>query len=191
MPQAVECPRCAATVGLEPAVPLGCVTYRCIARGWNYVCCPACDYTWNFAPDPLETGSEDKAVPNAAPKTASAHPTPAPKRPEPDFNRLFVALDQFTSVITSSPAAASDPRVQLQLNFIKASKEGLISAQAESLAYRAVRQAQVDALGAATREKREQQRAKMEEMKKPLPALDGEALARALLKNLGFINRSR
>jgi hypothetical protein len=86
---------------------------------------------------------------------------------------------------------ASDPRVQLQLNFIRASKDGVIAAHAEDLAYRQVRQAQVDALGAGTREKREQQRVKMEEMSKPLPSLDGEALARALLKNLGFIQGSR
>jgi hypothetical protein len=191
VPVAVECPRCEAIVGLEPATPFGCVTYRCIARGWNYVCCPACDYTWNFAPDPLEAQSEGKAEPTPAPKTASAHSIPERKREEPDFNRLFVALDQFTNLISSSPAAAADPRVQLQLNFIKASKDGLIAAHAESLAYRKVRQVQVDALGAATREKSAQQRAKMKEMSKPLPALDGEALARALLKNLGFINGSR
>ena len=191
IPVEVECPRCRAMVGLEPAAPLGCVTYRCIARGWNYVCCPACDYTWNFAPDPLEAQAESQSVPSPAPKTASAQSIPATKRPEPDFNRLFAALDQFTSLLSSSPAVAADARVQNQLNFIKASKEGVISAHAESVAYQKVRQAQVDALGAATREKSERQRAKMEEMSKPLPALDGEALARALLRNLGFISGSR
>jgi hypothetical protein len=46
MPASVECPRCKRPIGLQPCALLGRMNPACIGRMWNYICCPACDYTW-------------------------------------------------------------------------------------------------------------------------------------------------
>jgi predicted double-glycine peptidase len=176
IPGQVACPRCKKAVGLSPAVALGCLRDGCIARMWNYVACPSCDFMWSFN----EAGASTADLPRAA---ASAGDSLMP--PVPDLDKTFAQLDQFCAHVLSLPDAANHPDLQAQIDFIQGSKDKLRLAQAEELG--AIK-ARLDRLAAASEEKKkrvEAERKKQEELSAP-PPLDGSALGKALLKNLGF-----
>ncbi len=192
----IACPRCKNAVSLEPAALLGCMNNACPARLWHYVCCPTCDLTWNFTIDPPKSGAAASAPAVAAPASAPAEaaaaappPPAAPSAADPlNLSKLFAEVDKFCNHILSLPAAANHPEIQQQLAFITASKEKLSAAMAEELAKRKAHQDKIGAMAQAAKEKQEAHRKKVEEMNKPSPPLDGDALGRALLKNLGIVS---
>lgn len=192
-PVAVECPRCKKPVALQPCTLLGCMNDSCIARMWNYLCCPACDYTWNFSMEPPEGGKtasdllrgKGHAGPSATLSAAAAAGAASAADPM-NFDRLFGELDKFCNLILASPAGANDPAIRQQLDFIQGSKERIRLAQAETLAHRQMVRDQLMKLAEESKKKEEVHRQHVEELNTPAPPLDGDALGRALLKNLGF-----
>jgi hypothetical protein len=177
MLSSVDCPRCAKPTGLEPGVVLGCIKDGCIARMWNWICCPACDYVFTLKAG-AAAGTAVEAQPSAA---GTAVPLPAV-----DIAKLFAEMDKFTSHVLSIPAAANDPHIKQTLELVAASKDQFKAAHAEDLARRAAVSGQLAALEEKTKQQKEAQLKKKEERDAPPPPLDGNALGNALLKNLGF-----
>ena len=150
----------------------------CIARIWNWICCPSCDYVFS-----LKAGAA-AGSPVEPPRPAAG---PAALGPAIDLAKLFADMDKFTSHVLSVPGAADNHDIKAQLDFVSASKEKLKVTSAEELASRTAVMGQLAALKEKNKQQREAQLQKIEEMKKPLPPLDGDALGRSLLKNLGII----
>jgi hypothetical protein len=193
MPANVECPNCNNLVGLQPGALLGCVNNTCIARMWNYICCPSCDHTWTFILQPPEAGASASDFPNgtsrpgvSSPLSPNARTTPAPADDQVDLKPLFGELDKFCSLILSLPGAANHPEIKKQVDFIAGSKEKLRLARTESLAYRKMSREQLTKLQEEAKQRDEAHRKKIEDLNRPLPPLDGNALGHALLKNLGL-----
>jgi hypothetical protein len=192
----VQCPRCKNGVSLEPLALLGCMNNACAARLWNYVCCPTCDLTWNFTVEPprRSAGAPSSvpapAVPASTPgESAAPAPAAAASAADPlNFGKLFEELDKFCNHILSIPAAANHPDIKKQFDFIKSSKEQLLLAHAESVINRKLHQDQLAAFTESAKQRKEAHQKKLDELNKPLGPLDGDALARALLKNVGFIS---
>jgi len=198
----IPCPRCKNAVPLQPGALLGCLNGGCDARMWNYVCCPSCDLTWNFTVKPARTpvttvsaapaGAATPGTPTGIPAAVSAVPQPAGSPPalaKPfDIAQIFAEVDKFSSLILSFPGAANHPDIKKQLDFIASSKDKLKQAVADTEARQKARFEQLAAVVQVSKQNQEAFKKKQEEMNKPLPPLDGDALARALLKNLGFIN---
>jgi hypothetical protein len=196
----VQCPKCKNPVALQPASLLGCLNSDCAVRLWNYVCCPSCDLTWNFTPNhpqtPATTGSPTPVggAAQAAPASATAAVPPAPKPPSSpphpqnplNLAQIFADLDKFSSHILSIPGAADHPDIKAQLDFIVSSKDKLARAVADEQARQKERFDKLAVIVQATKERQEAHQKKLDELSKPLLPLDGDALARALLKNLGF-----
>lgn len=174
IPAAMACPRCAKPVALSPAAALGCVRDGCIARMWNYVACPACDFLFN------ESGKSSGESASAAYKQEPDIP------PLPDLEQMFAELDKFCNLVLSAPGAAEHPEVRTQIDFLQASKDTVRQAQAQALAEMRTHLDRVQAFAAESRKKAEEHRKKVAEINAPLPPLDGNALGAALLKNLGF-----
>lgn len=188
LPFRVDCPKCKRPVGLQPGAVLGCMRDGCIARMWNYVCCPACDCMWTFSLQP-----HDRLVESP---TLNGLSTGAPKPPgtktDPwKLDRLFGELDKFCAFVGTLPAVADRPELKQQLGFIAGSKEKLKLAQAEEFARLKARHDKLDAQEEAVKQKQEARRKQMEERNKPLPPLDGYELGRALLRKLGFTDQPR
>jgi hypothetical protein len=176
IPSKMDCPKCKNAVSLAPATLLGCIRDGCIARMWNYVACPTCDFMWSFN----EAGASIGDVPHAAASPDSGAPA------LPDLDKAFAQLDQFCAHLLTVPGALAFPDLKLQIDFLQASKDKLRLAQAEELG--AIK-ARLDRLAAAGEEKalrKEAERKKHEEANAPPTPLDGNALGAALLKNLGF-----
>jgi Peptidase C39 family len=193
VPSGAECPNCKKIVSLRPAAVLGCTNNVCLTRLWNYLCCPFCDYTWAFSFAARQSGT---FIPSVAPGMsspgvsgpASAAPQAAPEsQADPwKLDQLFVELDKFCNHVLTTPAAANTPDVKQQLDFIAASKEKLKLAQAEELAHQKTRFEQLAQIQEVAKRAKESHLKKLEELNKPSPPLDGDALGRALLKNLGL-----
>lgn len=176
IPDQVACPRCGKAVGLSPATLLGCIRDGCIARMWNYVACPSCDFMWSFN----EAGTSTGDLPRAAPAADSLGPA------LPDLDKVFAQLDQFCAHMLSLPGAADHPDLKTQIDFIQGHKETFRVAQAEEHADIKARLDRVAAAGEEKKARVEAKQKKKEESNAPLPRLDGNALGQALLKNLGF-----
>jgi hypothetical protein len=177
MLSSVDCPRCSKPVGLEPGAVLGCIKDGCIARMWNWICCPACDYVFT-----LKAGAAAGAPVDAQGAAAgTAIPVSAV-----DIAKLFADIDKFTSHVLSIPAAANDPSIKQKLELVAASKEQFKAAHAEDLARRAKVFGQLAAFEEKTKQQKEAQLKKIEERDAPPPPVDGDALSEAMLKNLGF-----
>lgn len=163
-----------------------------MARMWNYICCPSCDFLWTFTIQPPQAGVSASGFSNGRSRPDLLGPlspgTPAASAFEQplNFDRLFSELDKFCSHILSLPAATNHPEIKQQLDFITTSKEKLNLAQAEELAHRKARQEQLAELVQAANQNEEAHRKRMEELKRPSPPLDGNALGHALLKSLGL-----
>jgi len=185
IPVAVDCPACKKPVGLKPRVLLGCLADTCIARMWNYICCPACDYTWTFRPQQEGAGAGVASGVSASP-AATAGAAPGPKEDPWKLEHLFGVLDKFCNHLQSVPAAANLPGMKENLAYLVASKEKLKMAQAEAFVIRKAHDEKMAAFEQAAKQKAEAHRKRMEELNTPLAPLDGNALGRALLKNLGF-----
>ncbi len=188
LPSSIECPRCRKAVGLEPGAILGCVSNACIARTWKYICCPTCDYTWDLTAQPDLDGA-------AAAVPTPASPGPAEKASAAqslDINKLFGELDKFSAFLLALPAAAGHSDIKKQLSFISSSKEKLKAALDEVLASREKRQAQMSALieqvqaQSQAQPKPERTKRRAVQPNPSAPPLDGHALGRALMRNLGW-----
>jgi hypothetical protein len=194
----VQCPRCKNPVALQPSALLACMNNACGARLWNYVCCPSCDLTWNFTVEPPRSSAAMDSPPPAPAASVATPAVPAAAAPPAadgssahdslNLSQLFSEFDKFCSHVLAIPGAANHPEILKQIEFIKVSKEELTLANAESLANRKLHMDQLAAFAQAAKQRQEAHDKKVEELKKPLATLDGDALARALLKNLGFIN---
>lgn len=183
-PSSVECPECKKPVGLQPGALLGCLNNACIARMWNYLCCPACDYTWTFSLQPPRAGiSASNSVSSPSP---DPNATSGSEEDPLNLNRLFGELDKFCSHVLSRPAAANHPDIKAQIDIITAGKEKLKLVQSEQLVHEKTHQARLTMMLAAAKLRKEAHLKRMEEFNKPLPPLDGNALGCALLKNLGL-----
>ena len=171
LPSDVACPRCTRPVPLQPAAATGCVSARCAARMWNYVCCPFCDHTWTFG------------MPSREPTPAA----PALGESPPSFDHVFSEMDRFCRHVLALPALASRPDLREQVDFILASKEKLSLAQREDLERRGEYMAQLERLREASQQREEHLRMAREDITKPAstPA-DGNALGQALLRDLGL-----
>jgi hypothetical protein len=176
IPAKVDCPRCKKAVGLQPAALLGCIRDGCIARMWNYVACPSCDFMWSFN----EAGTSLAELLNPAPKTDSLVPEPQ------NLEKLFAELDKFCAHILSIPGAAVHADLNAQLNAIQAGKDRLQLAQIEEQATFKARADQMAAREKEAKQRQEASRSQAEERNAPLPPLDGRALGKALLENLGL-----
>ena len=177
MPAKVDCPKCGKAVSLSPAAALGCIRDGCIARMWNFVACPSCDFMWSFN----EAGTSTGDLPRAAAANEGS-PLPAP----PDLDKAFAQLDQFCAHMLSLPGAENHPDLKAQVDFIQGNKDKVRLAQAGELMGI---KARLDRLAAANEESKktvEADRKRREELNAPPPPLDGNALGQALLKNLGF-----
>ena len=173
----VDCPRCRKPVGLEPGAVLGCIKDGCIARMWNWICCPTCDYVFT-----LRAGAAAGAPVEAQPSAAG---TPV-VLPSIDLAKLFAEIDKFTSHVLSIPAAANNPEIKKRLEIVEASKEQIKVAHAEDLARRVTVFGQLAALEEKHKQQKEAELKKVEDRNAPAPPLDGDALGNAMLKNLGF-----
>jgi hypothetical protein len=177
MLSSVDCPRCSKPVGLEPGAVLGCIKDGCIARMWNWICCPSCDYVFT-----LKAGAAAGAPVEAQPSAAgTAVPAPAV-----DIAKLFAEMDKFTSHVLSIPAAANDPSIRQKLELVAASKEQFKAAHAADLARRATALGQIAAFQEETKQQKEAQLKKIDDLNANAPPLDGDALGDAMLKSLGF-----
>jgi peptidase C39-like protein len=197
----VECPRCHKPVSLQPRALLGCLSSACAARMWNYVCCPSCDYIWTFnLPISLATPWGVATDAGASlPLSSDARGAAAEENPW-NVNRIFGELDKFCNLIRAMPGAEHNPDIKQQLDFIAAGKEKLKLAQAEAIAHQRARGEQLRKMQEAAEQMEEARRQKdqayrrqeeprlqaMEGRDRPSPPLDGNALGRALLQNLGF-----
>jgi hypothetical protein len=170
IPPNVGCPSCGRPVSLQPAALLGCVREGCSARMWNNVCCPSCDHTWNFALEPA--GSESAAASGKDPWNLS---------------RLFVELDKFRDHVLSLPGVSGRPDIQQQLDFIDASKDRLSLAQTEELANRKTSQASMEEAQQKAQQDEDAYQKKADDLQKPAPPADGNALGQSLLKDLGLL----
>jgi len=176
IPARVACPQCHGGVTLRPAAGLGCISEDCIVRLWNYVCCPSCDYMWNFS---------------AAPPEAAESELEAPKPDESDepqkLQAMFAELDKFCAAILATPALAANQDILNQIDFIKSSKEKLMPARAEQAELFKKHELKLEAYVRQAEEKKAAHLRKMDELTTPSPPLDGNALGEALLKSLGLI----
>ena len=137
------------------------------------------------------------AAATASPTLASSPSLPLPPAAPPDtpslssaldLPELFAALDKFSAFVLNIPAAANHPEIKKQLDLLAGTKGQLTQAVAEEEALHKARFAQMAAVEQQVQAAREAHQKKLEELKKPLAPLDGDALARALLKNLGFLS---
>lgn len=192
-PSHVGCPNCKMPVGLQPGALLGCTNNDCIVRMWNTIYCPSCDFPFTFSLQAPPAGATASSLPNGlghpdfpSPLPPEAQAAPASADDPFNLNRAFAELDKFCSRILSFPAAANHPEIKKQLDLITTCKVKLKLAQTEELVHRKARQAQLANMLKTAKQNEEAHRKKMEELNKPSPPLDGDALGRALLKNLGF-----
>jgi hypothetical protein len=181
-PAGAECPRCKKPVVLLPDEPLGCANTACIARMWNYICCPYCDQAFTF--------SADASLPSGV----SPHPgasSPGSQAPGADplnFDKLFAEIDKFSAFILCLPGAADNTDIKQHFDHVKQQKEKMILAKAEALARQADDAARMANFEKSLKEKKEAHAKRMEELNAQAPPLDGNALGRALLKSIGFVD---
>ena len=182
-PPSIECPNCKKPIGLRPAAVLGCMNQNCIARMWSYICCPACDFMWDYGAQPAQAGSTPEGAEAPSPESAAAVAT------EPEsLEKAFEQLDKFVAHIRSLPGTAKNADLQKQIQILTGGRAALKAALAESAVYGQIHKDQLAAFVQAAKQRQEDHRKKVEELNTPAAPLDGNALGRALLKNLGFIN---
>lgn len=180
-PITAACPRCRKPVTLQPDEPLGCANTACIARMWNYICCPFCDQAFTFNVEPTLAGG-------AQPAPTPSNPQASPPADPLNFDSLFAEMDKFCAHILSEPAAANHPEIKQHLNFVQQQKDKLNLARAEALAQKAAAQTQLSSMEASMKHNQEVHAKRMEELNAQAPPLDGDALGRALLKTAGFLD---
>jgi hypothetical protein len=182
IPPTAQCPKCAQQVLLQPGALLGCINTACAGRMWNYICCPACDYTWTFTVQ----SPGGQAGPSVSSPASDPQTTEQVDQDPWDLRPLFSQLDQFCKHILGLPGAANHPEIKEQLDFIAMNREKLILAGAEERAHLKTHEERMAVMSRVAKEKEDAHRRTMEELNKPLPPLDGNALGNEFLNNLGL-----
>jgi hypothetical protein len=172
-PDRMDCPNCGKPIDLNPALVFGCIRDGCIARMWNYISCPSCDFLFN------ETGKF-----TAVERPAAAN---KPLFPElPNLDEVIKEAEKFCALLLTAPASAHSGELKTQIDVILATKGRLKAAQAEEMAGLKGRTDKLAAFAAGAKANAEAHRKKVQELNAPPAPLDGAALGHALLKNLGF-----
>ncbi len=184
MPPSVACPRCKQPVALQPSALLGCVSSDCLSRTWNFICCPFCDSGFSLSAQDGSSGVIQSSPP--VPAAADGPPTMPRQEQTLDLSKVFAEIDKFCGLVLTLPGAANHPAIKKQLDFIASSKEKLKLAQIQALVHRKAHQEQLAKIVQTAEQNAEAHRKKIEELNRPSPPLDGNALGHALLKNLGF-----
>ena len=188
---AAACPRCHKEVGLQPVGVLACFAASCIARLWNSLCCPACDCVFTFSLAQAG-GASSRVLQEPSEPGASSGPMPGPprlpgpKQPLP-LDVLFAHLDKFVAFAQNSPGAAENAELQKHLQDLAAQREKLKLIEVEAAANRAAGNANMAKLEQIARDNQEALRKRKESLPGGSAPLDGDALGRALMRNLGFI----
>jgi len=178
----MECPRCRKPIGLRPAAVLGCMNQDCIARMWSYICCPSCDFMWAGGSQTAQATGSPAAAGGPSPGALAADEATEPA----SLYQMFEALDKFVDHVNSMPGAANHAELQQQLQKLTGSKAALKLGLAKAAVHGKTHRDQLAAFVQAAKQRGEDHRKKLEELNSPSPPLDGDALGRALLKNLGF-----
>jgi len=178
-PAFIQCPRCEQPFPLRPNRVLGCANNGCIARMWNFVCCPSCDSGLTFSRDAPPSPAEPATDPNL-PRASEEAPL--------NVDAIFTEVDKFSAHVLSIPTAAGHPDIKKCLEFLLQSKEELRLVLAEALIHQKVHKEKLSSLERSVQQRQELHNKRMEEVNAQAPALDGNALGRDLLKNLGFTN---
>ena len=183
-PEGASCPSCKGVISLRPGAVLACLNQDCIACTWKYICCPKCDFMWGSDSRNASLAASGITPSSAAPGTdaavSDAVAEPAGLAP------MFEALDKFLEYVNRMPGTAQNPELQRQLQILSGSKASMKLALAEAASYAQIHKDQLAAFAQAATERAEAHRKRREELTKPSAPLDGNALGRALLKNLGF-----
>jgi hypothetical protein len=172
-PDKMDCPNCGKPIDLNPAAMFGCIRDGCIARMWNYIACPSCDFLFN------ETG---KFTPNAR-QAATNEPL---SQELPNLDQLIAETEKFCDLLLAGPANVHSADLKVQVDAMLATKARLKAAQAEEMAGLKARTDRLAAFATGAKANAEAHRKKVEELNAPPAPLDGNALGAALLKNLGF-----
>lgn len=184
-PAGAECPRCKKPVSLLPDEPLGCANTACIARMWNYVCCPYCDQAFMFSVDAPSSGT---GAPQPPQTSATSPAAQAPPSDPLNFDKVFAEIDKFSAFILSLPGAADRTDIKQHLDVVRQQTEKLNLAAAEALARRQADTARMATFQESLKQKKEAHAMRMEELQAQAPPLDGDALGQALLKTAGFLD---
>ncbi len=185
MPPAVNCPVCKKPVPLAPEGSLGCPADSCIARIWNFICCPYCDCAFRFGASTAP--SEGVASSDSRPPTAGTQDSPAPPS-SLSLDPLFAQMDKFCAYILALPILDSHPEIKKQIDLLQSGKEKLTEARTQALTNLETSRTQLAGLSEVAKRGRESHAKKMEELNAQAPPLDGNALGRALLKSIGFLD---
>ena len=180
VPSTIACANCGFPVSLAPAELLRCINEDCIARMWNYLCCPACDTTFTINVDSTLNTPPAQPGPEEAAGSAVTEESLVGLAP------LLSEIEKFCCYILAIPEAAAHPEVKKQLDFLASSGGLLQRAHDEALIHKKAYEKQMSDLVEKTRQNQERHRKKMEDLERQSPPLDGRALGRALLKQLGF-----
>lgn len=128
--------------------------------------------------------------PNHPAASIALSPDPPPAQPAAEvplnLEPLVAHLDKFCNLILSTPAAANHPDIKQHLAALTASKQQLKLSRAEAFTHLKTYEERLATMAAAAKQRAEAHRKKMEELNRPSPPLEGNALGHALLKNLGF-----
>ena len=188
-PAAIDCPKCGKPVGLRPGAVLGCANGSCVARLWNAVCCPACDCMFTFGVD-LGGATESRILyaPEGAESGEEAAPaSPADEQDPFQLMPVFAEIDKFITQVVGIPGLANHAEIRRQLDLMAARKMDLKLAMTEAVTNRALVKDRWSKLQEMTRRNAEASRQRQEQAARAIEPLDGNALGRALMKNLGFI----
>jgi hypothetical protein len=177
IPATVACPQCGRPVWLRPATGIGCVGEACVVRRWLSVCCPSCDYMWNFTaatPAPAVSPPQKEETQDAA----------------AEINTAFAKIDSLCAQLAVLPIAAGNAQALKYIDALKGLRGKVLDAVAEYDQKHQAHMAKLEEQLQKGNAKKAAQEQKMAEINTPPPPLDGNALAQALLKNMGLIRRT-
>jgi hypothetical protein len=98
----------------------------------------------------------------------------------------FAELDKFCNHIRELSGATDHPEIRKYLDLIESSKGKIVLANSESRVFASMAESQRKKMQESSQLKKEAHRKKIEILNTPPPPLDGDALGRALLENLGL-----
>jgi hypothetical protein len=169
IPPIFDCPRCKHSIALTPPQVLSCIAKECRARNWNFVCCPSCDSLWDFhqaEPEPEK------------PKASAVIPE--------SVDRAAERLTAFINQVLTVPGAAEHPEIQQHLELLARKREGLYQAFEEGQKNKELHLDQLQKFQTATDRNAAAQRERASSFDVPATELDGNALGKSLLRELGF-----
>jgi hypothetical protein len=121
----------------------------------------------------------------AAPQVAEEKPE---KEADPfQLGKVFAAIDKFCASMVALPLLADNPDLMKVLDAMKASKGKLKEVAEQQLAMYKAQKEKLEGLLEKSKQAQEAHKKQMEALTTPSPPLDGNALAQALLKNMGLI----